>query len=435
MIFEKGLKAERKIWANIDWLLLLLYGGLVSFGWLNLYAVGYEGVFSLYGLFDFTKSTGKQFMWISSSIVLLMISSLFDTQFYRSIAYFFYGFVMLLLVGTLLWGVQVGGHSSWFQWGKAQLQPTEFAKLACALACAKYLDRPTVKLTQFKTQLSLLCMILLPVGLILLQGDMGSSLVFVAFIFVFYREGFPFQLILIGLAVITIFILTLLLPSTHLIVGTLGIGLLIMGIGRWTTKQIIALAILTLITISLIEGFHWVMEKALKPHQQNRLKVLVDPQADPLGIGWNVTQSKIAIGSGGAWGKGFLKGTQTKYGFVPEQRTDFIFCTIGEEHGWIGASLFITAFVALLLRTIYIAERQRLRFARVYGYGVAGVLFFHFLVNVGMTIGLLPVIGIPLPFVSYGGSSLWSFSMMLFILLSFDADRRYYLSWKGHPSI
>jgi rod shape determining protein RodA len=427
------LKVERKIWSNLDWILLLLYVCLVIFGWFNLYAVGYEESVNVGGLFDFTRSAGKQFIWIVSTIILFIISSFFDAQFYRSIAYLIYGFSLLLLVGTLLWGVKVGGHSSWFQWGSIQLQPTEFAKLACALALAKLLDKPTARLTQFKTQIRLLGLVLFPLGLVLLQGDVGSSLVFTAFIFVFYREGFPLHLILIGFAVIGIFVLSLLVSSTYLIIGALAIGLVIMGSGKRTLKQIVVFALITLATVSLIEGFHWVVKKALKPHQQNRLKVLVDPNADPLGIGWNVTQSKIAIGSGGFFGKGFLKGTQTKYGFVPEQRTDFIFCTIGEEHGWIGTSIFIATFIALLLRVLYIAERQRLRFARVYGYGVAGVLFFHFVINVGMTIGLMPVIGIPLPFISYGGSSLWAFSMMLFILLRFDADRKHYLSWRAHP--
>jgi rod shape determining protein RodA len=429
------LKTEKKLWSNFDWPLLLLYGVLVIFGWLNLYAVGYVGDGSTQTLFMFTQSAGKQFIWIATSIVLFIVSSFFDAQFYRSIAYPFYGLVMLILAGTLFWGVKVGGHSSWLRLGMVQFQPTEFAKLACALALAKYLDKPTARLTKLKTQLSLLGIILLPATLILLQGDVGSSLVFAAFIFIFYREGFPTQLILLGLSIAGIFILTLLVPTTYLIIGTLGLCLLIMGIGRRTPKWIIFLSILTLSTINLIEGFNWFVKKALKPHQQNRLKVLLDPHSDPLGIGWNVTQSKIAIGSGGSWGKGFLQGTQTKYGFVPEQHTDFIFCTIGEEHGWLGASLFITAFIVFLLRIVYIAERQRLRFARVYGYGIAGVLFLHFIINIGMTIGLVPVIGIPLPFISYGGSSLWAFSMMLFILLKFDADRRYYLSWRAYPFI
>ena len=426
------MKVETKIWTNLDWILLLLYGGLVIFGWLNLYAVGYEGTLNATSLFDFTSSAGKQFIWIASTMVIFIISSFFDTQFYRSIAYFFYGFSLLLLIGALVWGTKVGGHSSWFQWKHIQFQPTEFAKLACALALAKRLDKPATKLTSFKTQFSLFCIILLPLGLIILQGDIGSSLVFTAFILVFYREGFPAKIILLGFSVIVLFVLTLLIPHAYLIVGVLGIGLLMMGIGQRTLQRIFTVMLITGATIGLIEGFHWGCHQVLKPHHRSRLQVLVNPNTDPLGIGWNVMQAKIAIGSGGLWGKGFLQGTQTKYGFVPEQRKDFIFCTIGEEHGWVGSLLFISGFISLLLRTLYIAERQRLRFARVYGYGVAAVLFFHFLVNVGMTIGLVPVIGIPLPFISYGGSSLWAFSMMLFILLRFDANRKQYLAWQAH---
>ncbi|MEM7055766.1 MAG: rod shape-determining protein RodA, partial [Bacteroidota bacterium] len=221
--------------------------------------------------------------------------------------------------------------------------------------------------------------------------------------------------------------LILLIHRAYLIIGTLSLGLLILGIGKTTFKKILVVILITLAVIGLIEGFHLVVNEGLKPHHQNRIRALVDPNADPLGIGWSVTQSKIAIGSGGFWGKGFLKGTQTKYGFVPEQRTDFIFCTIGEEYGWVGALVLISIFIGLLLRILYIAERQKLRFARVYGYGVAAILFFHFMINVGMTIGLMPVIGIPLPFISYGGSSLWASSMMLFILLRLDAERKYYL--------
>ena len=422
------MKGESKIWANLDWLLLLLYMSLVIFGWLNLYAVGYETALNP-SLFHLSRSAGKQFLWIVTTVVIFIISLFFGTQFYRSLAYVFYALALLLLVGTLIWGVKVGGHSSWFQWGSTQFQPTEFAKLACAMALAKHLDKATVKLTQLKTQLTLCFIILLPVGLILLQGDVGSSLVFSAFIIMFYREGFPPFLILIGLAIITISVLTLLINRAYLIIGAFSLGLIIIGIGKKTFKKALIVAPMILATIGLIEGFHLVVNEVLKPHHQNRIKALVDPNADPLGIGWSVTQSKIAIGSGGLWGKGFLKGTQTKYGFVPEQQTDFIFCTIGEEHGWVGALVVISIFIGLLLRTLYIAERQRLRFARVYGYGVAAVLFFHFMINIGMTLGLMPVIGIPLPFISYGGSSLWACSMMLFILLRFDAERKHYLSW------
>lgn len=421
------MKVASKIWPNLDWLLVWLYLSLVIFGWLNLYAVSYETVLNP-SLFSLASSVGKQFLWISTTLVILVIALCFDTQFYRSLAYVFYVFTLLLLVGTLLWGVKIGDHGSWFRWGPVQFQSTEFAKLACALALAKYLDRATVKLTQRKTQLIVCLIILLPAGLILLQGDVGSSLVFSAFIMVLYREGFPPLVILIGLAILTIAILTLLVNHTYLITGVLGLGLILLGIGKRTWKKTLTVALITLATIGLVVGFHGVVSHVLKPRHQNRIKALVDPNADPLGIGWNVTQSKIAIGAGGLWGKGFLKGTQTKYGFVPAQQTDFIFCTIGEEYGWVGALVFISVFIGLLLRVLYVAERLRLRFARVYGYGIAAVLFFHFMINVGMTMSLMPVIGIPLPFISYGGSSLWSFSMMLFILLRFDAERKYYVS-------
>ncbi|MHB9147616.1 MAG: rod shape-determining protein RodA [Candidatus Amoebophilus sp.] len=421
---------EKNIWAKYDWLLLFMYIALVIFGWINLYAVGYEKGVTTASLFDFSTSTGKQFLWIVGASILFVFSLFFDTQFYRSLTYVFYALSIVLLAATLVWGVKVGGHSSWFQWHGIQLQPTEFVKLTCALAVAKRLGNIGAKLNQFKTQLSVLLLILIPIAFILLQGDVGSALVFSVFIVVLYREGFPIIILLVGVGLVIIFVLNILLPSTYLVISALGVGLMLIGIGKKNAKRIFVISSITLAIIGLVEVFDWVEKRVLKPHHQHRLKVLVDPNADPLGIGWNVTQSKIAIGSGGLWGKGFLKGTQTKYGFVPEQRKDFIFCTIGEEYGWMGTSIFIVVFMGLVLRTLYIAERQRIRFARVYGYGVASILFFHFFVNVGMTIGVLPVIGIPLPFISYGGSSLWAFSIMLFILLKFDSERNQYVSWK-----
>ena len=420
---------EKKLGFKYDWLLLILYLILVVFGWMNIYAVGYEkGITTT--LFSLSSSSGRQFLWIGGASILLIISLFFDTQFYRSLAYTFYALSLLLLAGTLVWGVKVGGHSSWFQWRGIQLQPTEFVKLTCTLALAKRLDNITAKLTQFKTQVTVVCIILKPVIFILLQGDVGSALVFSVFVIVLYREGLPVMMLTLGIGIVGILVLSLLIPSTYLIIAAPGIGLMVLGSGKKSIQRILMVSALTFGSICLIEGFDWMVKHVLKSHQQNRLKVLVNPGADPLGIGWNLTQSKIAIGSGGLWGKGFLNGTQTKYGFVPEQRKDFIFCTIGEEYGWIGTFLFIVVFMGLVFRILYLAERQRIRFARVYGYGVAAVLFFHFFVNIGMTIGLLPVIGIPLPFISYGGSSLWSFSMMLFILLKFDSERNQYVSWK-----
>ena len=277
-------------------------------------------------------------------------------------------------------------------------------------------------------QARILLLILLPTVLIVLQGDVGSALVFSSFCIVLYREGWSRLIFLLGLWVIGIFVLSLLLSTTYLIIGTISIGMLLIGVNRSSFKKVLLVVSIIITTICFVEGIESVLGNVLKPHQQNRIKVLLNPQVDPLGIGWNVMQAKIAIGAGGLWGKGFLQGTQTKYGFVPEQRKDFIFCTIGEEYGFVGSCLFIMLFMGFIFRILYIAERQRLRFARVYGYGVASILFFHFFVNIGMTIGILPVIGIPLPFISYGGSSLWAFSLMLFVLLKMDAERMLYRS-------
>jgi rod shape determining protein RodA len=404
---------------------------LVVFGWLNIYSVGCEPVFSQY-VFWPSSNAGKQFMWIITTLFVFFVSFCLEARVYQSLAYFFYAFAMVLLLCTLIWGVSIGGHRAWLPWGG---QPSEVAKLACAMAIAKYVDGTHVQFTKLRPQLILLGIILLPVAIISLQSDVGSSLVFGAFVIVFYREGLSPWLLLAGIFIVTISVLTLLIPHVYLIVGTISLALILTGVVRRTSKKVVLVVLIALGTLVLIEGFHLCVEKVLKPHHQSRIKALVDPNADPLGIGWNVTQSKIAIGSGGLWGKGFLQGSQTKYGFVPEQSTDFIFCTIGEEYGWMGVLLVIGIFLGLMSRILYISERQRLRFARVYGYGIASILFFHFVINIGMTIGLMPVIGIPLPFISYGGSSLCSFSLMLFILLKFDAERKNYRSWRRTSSL
>lgn len=418
---------ERKLWATYDWLLLLMYAVILVFGWLNVYTVSYDGKPILASLLDFSTSAGKQFVWIGGLSIVFTISLVLDTKFYISLAYFLYAASMLMLAGTLVWGVKVGGHSAWFQFGSMQLQPTEFVKLTCALAIAKRLDSHTAYgITSPKIQAHMLLLILLPAVLIVLQGDVGSALVFSSFCIVLYREGWSRFIFLLGFWAMGIFVLSLLLSPTYLIIGTISIGIMLIGFNRKSLQKVVLIAGIILTTIGFIEGVESVLSHVLKPHQQNRIKVLLHPQSDPLGIGWNVMQAKIAIGAGGLWGKGFLQGTQTKYGFVPEQRKDFIFCTIGEEYGWVGSCLFITLFMSFIFRILHVAERQRLRFVRVYGYGVASIFFFHFFVNIGMTIGLLPVIGIPLPFISYGGSSLWAFSAMLFVLLKMDAERIHY---------
>jgi rod shape determining protein RodA len=256
-----------------------------------------------------------------------------------------------------------------------------------------------------------------------LQGDTGTAMVFASFLLVFFREGMSPAPLILGILVGSLFILTLLINQTFLIIAVVILALVAAGLSIQEPKRLIAIAVITFVSIGLIKSVDYVLNDVLKPHQQNRVKSLIDPNADPLGAGWNVTQSKIAIGSGGFAGKGFLEGTQTKFDFVPEQSTDFIFCTIGEEHGWIGSSFLVIAFAAFLLRLIQLAERQKSRFSRIYGYGVVSIIFFHFAVNIAMTIGLFPVIGIPLPFFSYGGSSLWSFTILLFVFLKLDAHR------------
>jgi rod shape determining protein RodA len=318
----------------------------------------------------------------------------------------------------------VGGNKAWLGIGSFGIQPSEFAKFATALAVAKYIGSVGFRMNERKHQIVLFALIAAPMLITLAQKDTGTALVFTAFILVFFREGLSPVIPAAGVAVAVIFILTLLVAKVYLYAGIAVLWLLLLLAGRrkkakrmvWVTAGALAMAL-------VIQSVDYVIDNVLKPHQQNRIRALINPEADPLGYGWNVTQSKIAIGSGGLTGKGFLHGTLTKFDFVPEQSTDFIFCTIGEEHGWLGSAVVVGLFVLLLLRLIYLAERQRNRFARAYGYGVVAVLFFHFAVNIGMTIGLFPVIGIPLPFFSYGGSALWGFTILLFIFLKIDAHR------------
>jgi len=416
------LRREDSILVNIDWLTILVFFLMVILGWFNLYAAVFDEE-SQQNMFDLSQNSGKQLLYIVSTIFLIIIIVSVDFKFYNSFAYIIYGFIILLLISVLLLGKEVAGAKSWFDLGLFRFQPSEFSKFATALAVAKYLDIPSVKLTKIKNLSVLVLLVGLPMGLILLQPDTGTALVFMGFIIVFYREGLSSLFIILGLTGVAIFIMTLLIPQVYLFVGIVILGALIIGFGARNIKRIAITLVAMGVIAGTIKSVDFVINDVLKPHQQNRIKVLFNPDIDPLGAGWNVTQSKIAIGSGGLAGKGFLAGTQTKFDFVPEQSTDFIFCTIGEEHGWIGSLLLISLFTILLIRVINIAERQKSRFARVYGYSVASIIFIHFMINIGMTIGLFPVIGIPLPFFSYGGSSLWAFTVLLFILLKLDAHR------------
>ncbi len=408
--------------SKLDWLTIMLYALLTILGWLNIYAAVYdEQLHST--IFDISLNSGRQLIWIGTSVLLIIAIMVIDFRFYNSFAYFFYGFVILLLILVMLFGTEVAGAKAWFEIGPFRIQPAEFAKFSTALAVAKYLESNTIKIDKAKDLFVLGAIIVLPALFILLQNDTGTALVFAAFVLVLYREGLSPIFLILGIVGIVIFVLTLMVDEVYLMIAIGVLTLLIIGIGKKTTKRIVTVVSGAVLVMGIIFSVDYVVDNVLQPHQQNRIKALINPNADPLGYGWNVTQSKIAIGSGGLTGKGFLEGTQTKFDFVPEQSTDFIFCTIGEEHGWVGSLVLISLFVGLLLRIVYLAERQKSRFARAYGYAVVSILFFHFLVNIGMTIGLAPVIGIPLPFFSYGGSSLWSFTILLFILVKLDAHR------------
>jgi len=414
---------EKRPKIALDFLTLLLYGGIVGIGLLSIYTVEYceEGITKIPWIHHHAF---KQLIWVGVVMIGFFVTMLLDSRLFQGLGYGIYGLSILLLVGTSILGHTVSGHSTWYRLGMVYLQPTEFVKFGAVLAIARYLGHVGVQLTKWTTQIILLAIILLPAVVVLIQGDMGSSLVFCSLFIVFYREGLPNRWVIVGAWPILLFILALLIPSVYLVIGILEIGLVVLGVIKRSRRNVMIIFSTVILSLGLLSGIDFFMNKVLKPHQRNRIQALVNPDLDPRGIGWNVTQSKIAIGSGGFWGKGFLKGTQTKYGFVPAQRTDFIFCAIGEEKGWVGAALLIVLFMSLLLRILHLAERQKSRFVRTYGYGVFSVLFFHFVINIGMTIGVMPVIGIPLPFVSYGGSSLCAFSAMLFLLLKFDAERK-----------
>ncbi|HRH35808.1 MAG TPA: rod shape-determining protein RodA [Catalimonadaceae bacterium] len=413
---------DGKLVKTIDIPLLMMYLALVFLGWATIYASELD-INADIPAYDFSISSGRQLVFIATSSILIVLIMATDYKFYDIFSYFIYGAIMLVLVAVLGVGKTVAGSKSWLGVGSFGIQPSEFAKFAVALALSKYLSNPLIRLDRRSDLIRTAGFIFLPALLILLQNDTGSTLVFSAFIIPLYREGLPSWIPALGIGVVFLFILTLIVPQTWLLVAIGVLALALFFLMEKRLNNIIGLVGSTLVICGVVVGANFFINDVLQPHQQNRIKVLVNPTIDPLGVGWNVTQSKNAIGSGGFFGKGYLQGTQTKFDFVPEQSTDFIFCTIGEEFGWLGSLVVCGLFLGMLWRLIFLADRQKLKFSRVYGYCVAAILFFHFTINIGMTVGLLPVIGIPLPFISYGGSSLWSFTVLLFIFLKLDAHR------------
>ncbi len=470
------------IFLSIDWVTVLIYTVLVILGWINIYSAVYDESHS--SILSMSQRYGKQLVWIGIAYAIITIVMAFQARAYSIFAYIVYGLFIIALVLVLIIGTKTNGARSWFViTDSIKFQPAEFAKFATALAIAKIMssfdfDISRLTFPCIKNMLKIVAIILLPAGLILLQPDMGSVLVYASMIFVMYREGLPGYFLGLIVLVIAVFISTLLYPLTVVITGLLilaelgyflyrqrivetaistGVLVVLFGI-MWVTNHFVlhdkfpldrVLLASALVWSALCLGFAYVKKNwavavtifilmgslimmfsvdyifhnIMTQHQQTLINVFLGVEIDPQGTGYNVEQSKIAIGSGGLTGKGFLEGTQTKFNFVPEQATDFIFCTVGEEWGFVGTTIIIALFLTLIIRIMWLAEQQRSAFSRIYGYCVASILFLHLAINVGMTIGMVPVIGIPLPFFSYGGSSLWSFTILLFIFIRLDASR------------
>ena len=467
------------IWGRLDKATILVFLLIVIIGWFNIYAAVFNEEHTK--IIDLSQRYGKQFVWILATLVIAVFVVVIDTRFYFFFAYFIYGGLMFLLMMVLIVGKDINGARSWYQIGSLSLQPSEFAKFGTALALAAYLNSRKHDLSKLRVFMISIAIILFPAFLIVLQPDMGSAVVYFALFIVLFREGMSPFIFISGLIMVILFFFTLIFNNIYLTIGIIAAAFILAwfvtrkwklcleGLGIFVLVSFIIylfnsliikvlndehVLFISIILSGTVYAFYFYNKKAIsilviyiflvgslafvnsvdfafnnlmKPHQKERVEILLGIKSDPHGTGYNVNQSIISIGSGGFSGKGYLKGTQTKFKFVPAQSTDFIFCTIGEEWGFIGSFVVIGLYVFLLIRLIILAERQRSDFSRIYGYGVVSIFFVHFFINIGMAIGLVPVVGIPLPFLSYGGSSLWSFTILLFIFLRLDASRAEYL--------
>ena len=415
------MRKAKNIFENIDVLSIVLYISLLFFGWINIYASQYNEDINF--VLDFNSRYGKQIFFIIISTLVAFILLIIDWKFFYTLSYLFYICIIFLLVGVLFVGDVTGGASSWYKIGGFKFQPSEFAKFASALALAKYYNGIHAKKMDIKQKIFSYFLIIIPFLLIILQNDLGTALTFTSFILVFYREGLSGNILIFSFIILVLFITSLLFEKLILIYILFAISTILCFLSRKEKKQLYLIISSLIISCSFILSVNYLFENILSDHHRKRINVLIGKEFDPQGAGYNLIQSKIAIGSGGLFGKGFLNGTQTRFDFVPEQSTDFIFCTIGEEWGFFGSLFFFSLYLGLLVRILFLAERQRSNFSRIYGYSVASILFAHFVINIGMTIGLLPVIGIPLPFISYGGSSLIGFTILLFIFINLDSYR------------
>jgi len=415
------MREEKGIFYKIDWVLAGLYLALVITGWLNIYASAYDE--SHQNIFDFSQKYGKQLFFILAALVLALGILIIDPKFFSQFSYFIYGFFIIALIVVIFSGREISGSKGWFAIGGFGVQPAEFAKMATALALAKFLSSNDVDIRKLKHLSIAFAIICIPALIVLLQHDTGSAMVFFALIIVLYRAGLSGYVPLALIALPVLGILALVVPKIILTGALLFLALSLLFFIKRRLKNILILGTVFIVSTGFVFSVDYSVNHILEKHQRDRILVLLGQENDLKGAGYNVNQSLIAIGSGKFFGKGFLQGTQTKYNFVPEQSTDFIFCTIGEEQGFLGSGIMVVLYTLLFSRIVLAAERQRSKFARFYGYGVAAILFFHFTINIGMTLGLLPVIGIPLPYVSYGGSSLWAFTILLFIFIRQDSFR------------
>jgi len=413
---------QRSFFFNVDWVTVLLYLCLCVIGWFNIHAAVFDEEHP--SLFDLSTSSGHQFIFIISGIVIGTFILLLESRFLSALSPAIYVVTILLLVLVLVIGRGVGGNQAWIDLGGGfKLQPSEFAKFATCLLLARYLSATNVKITEFKSFLIAGATILLPMLLIKMQPDDGSTLVFCSLIFVLYREGLSsYFLVIIGLLA-TLFITSLMFNEWYVVTVVIVATVLLILMIKRNRPLIFKVLIGAVIAVCFVFAAKPLYNGGLKKHQRDRIDIVLGLSQDKKHVGYNQNQAKIAIGSGRVWGKGYLQGTQTKYSFVPAQSTDFIFCTVGEEWGFAGSVVVMGLYLFLLLRLVLIAERQRAPFSRIYGYGVASIIFCHVVINIAMAIGMMPVIGIPLPFISYGGSSLWSFTILLFILLKLDSNR------------
>ena len=403
---------------EFDIQLILYYLALVLVGWLTIFSTSYNPAAEEF--FSFNNAYTRQLIFIGAALVIAIFILLLKGQYYSFFAYPIYLFFLLVMISVLFIGTNINGANAWIKIGNFSIQPTEFCKFATALALAKFFSEGKTAQEKKNRWLPAFGLVFVPILIILLQKDAGSALVFFSFILLFYRVGLTGWILAVGGASATLFLLTLFLNEVYSVAIITTVFVVFWFLNRKSKKKLVRNAVIYGFALLFVAGTNFAYNNLLQPHQKVRMDILLGKINDPQGDEYNQIQSKIAIGSGGLLGKGYQKGTQTKLNFVPEQHTDFIFCGISEEWGFIGSSVTCLLFLGLILRIIRISERQRDAFAKYYGYGIAGIIFCHFFINIGMTIGLLPIIGIPLPFISYGGSSLWAFTIMLFIFIKLD---------------